>query len=226
MTEQNHQKLIVEYQQAVRTRVRLRRSLMGVAFGAFILFGIMLWDAGKGFASHGLNTVKQEVTDQIQANSNQYTNSLSNAAENVLAAYKAAAFVQVQRDLPKFEAITQRELNTLNKFTQERWKDFEKELLAMSKDHASIVDEEMRKIVAPERAKQILEKYGDEMNGRFENFVKTSFGDHVRVGEEIAANLNHISELEPDIGHPVSIHHSLGLLLELAGIEFQEIDNL
>ena len=113
----------------------------------------------------------------------------------------------------------------MNKFTQERWKDFEKELTAMAKDQEKIVEEELNKIVSEERAHQIIEKYGDEMNSRLENFVMKTFGQHVRVGEQIAANLAHITELEPDVEHPVSIHHSVGLLLELAGLEFQDIEN-
>ena len=225
MSQENHARLIEEYHEAVSGRARLRRILTSVMLAAFVVFGMLLYSNGKTFASSGLKSVHAELSDHLRSNGPHYADSLAHVAGGVATAYKDAALKQLKTDLPKLEKVTEKELGELNNFTQKRWGDFEKELATMSKEQEAIIREELGKIVSEGRAKEIAANYGTELDERIQRFLTSSFTEHLRVGEQIAHNLNRITELEPDINPPLDVNHAIGLTLELAGLEIQDIEN-
>ncbi len=223
MSENQHEQLMAEYHRVIAQRNSARRLLMGFCILTIMIFGMFTWRAGEGFAHQGLQVVGDQVGQHLQANSQEYTLMLSKTATQILSAYRLAISRQIEKDLPKLEVVTHEELTKLNQYTQARWKDFEYELKNMSADHEKIMKEELAKILTEEQANELFLAYGLEVEGRMQTFLKSAFGEHLRVGEQIASNIHRITELEPELSHPVDVHHAIGLILELAGLEFQNM---
>ena len=225
MSDDTTQELISKYQESVRARARARWCISGIVLCAIAVFCLQLWRDAVHFSNYGVGEVKEQVSNHLLSNSSSYLQPLSQATSQVAERYQRVILNQIEKDLPKFEAVAHRELVKLEQFSQKRWQDFEREFQSMATEQMTVVTAALEGIVGKERATQIAKHYGNEVDREIATLLNTAFAKQIKVGENIAHNVDRLSELEPRGSKPISVHQSIGLALELAGLEMQEMDS-
>jgi len=202
-------------------RTVVRRSISLLIVGVIAIGVCAIWATVTDFRYHRLT----EFTAALNAEAARISPSLVRDARgmvNRLYPHYVTCFAEMfERDWDKMRTEAHTQIEMLDAYAQSKWPEIEKALLDVVLTSQDVLQEELHKVLPAAEARQIKLAYGEALEAKRDEIMSGRYRPHIEVAREIGVKLEQIVATEPDIQPPVDMKETLGILLELAGVELQ-----
>jgi hypothetical protein len=219
----NDNKLIENYEVACKKLKRARMSVSGLILSLILGFALISICTVKDFAKNDIAQVASLVVQNFSNDSANYSALLSGAVNRILPVYQKALSSQIEKDTPLVQAAVQRETELFYKHVENKWPEFDREINELAKAQQMEIQTALAKVVGQDQAEKIKNNYGEAISAMVEDLANQELKTHAAAGRGIGQNLYLLLETESDLPKPVDLNEAVGLLLELAGVELQNI---
>ena len=215
------QALIETYQSGTRKRRRARRCITWLILGVVAAFGLGLRSIILDFTGRRAPDFRAALGDEAGRLAPRLGADLGAMSQRLYPVYAASFQSAFTRQGPEMQRLGLEEMRKLDAHAQACWPRIEAGLSDVVSNAESTAQTEMARFVTPQEAEGISVAYGAALQERLDTLMSTTLKQHVAVASEIGTNLSLLVATEPDIRSPVNMQNTLGMLLELTGVEMQ-----
>jgi hypothetical protein len=216
------QELIAAYQLSEKRRAQARRSVTLVILGVIAIYVSLLWGTIRDFKVNHMSEFTAALGVEAVGLAPQVTADMRAMVNRLYPHYVSTFQMMFERDWPKIQAQGLKEMNALDEHARSRWPQIETEINNLVLTSEDVARDELGKFVSEADVQTIAIAYGEAIKGKVDVVLTTTLKDHVNVSKQIGENLEKMCATEPDIVKPIDMKTTLGMMLEVAGIEIQK----
>lgn len=215
------EELIKRFHESEHKKAVARRAVTLLILGVIVLYVGVIWSVVMNFRYNRL----PEFTTALSAEASSMAPGLVQDVRdmaNRLYPHYLSVFQQIfERDWDKIQQEITKQLGLLDTYAQSKWPEVEKGILELVDSTEEVAKEEMAKFVSPGEAEEIALSYDRQIKAKCNDLLGARLKEHVKAAESIGVSLDKMMAAEPDVAPPVDLAKTLGMMLELSGIELQ-----
>lgn len=219
----SNEQLIEDYRLSVSQKNRAKLAITGLVLTTVAVFTFLAWSSLNGFFVLAVPEISNLLAARMSDNADNYLSSINGTASKVIPVYSKEFQRVLKQDWSLIENAGEAELVALNKYSQNKWPEIEKQLSKIASDQNDVIRIELEKALGKDKGQKIAESYTLAALSNYNKFIQSHFSQHAATGHTVGVNLRKIVEKEPDVSSDVDIHQAFGLALEVVGLELQEL---
>lgn len=214
------EEIIQEFRESSKKLKSISRYLTLGIVGVILLFLVLILGSFKNFANQGVPQLVVSLQGHAGPLAQKYGPKLSQAMSTALPAFASSFHKTLEKDMPKIEEQMSSEAEKLEKYLENKWPDYEKEIHRMIVEQEDVIRREFSGVLSEDKAENLALAYGQAVTLKYHQFLHKDMNKHVDAADQIAQNLQKIGDEEKS-SEPLNMQEALGLFLELAGLELQ-----
>ncbi|MEO0794173.1 MAG: hypothetical protein AAFX93_03370 [Verrucomicrobiota bacterium] len=214
-------RLIDELQTAQRDRRNARNimtALIAIVVVVFVFLGIQ---EVSQFQDEELDKFAEALAIEATDLGPQIGEDISQAFNRLGPVYEKAFVDVFQRDEEQYYTVLSDEYIGLQQHAQSSWPKIEEALAELVVTQEDTARTELAKFVDREKLADLSYHYNQALQDYLSKYMEGRFAVNLEVSEDIVNKLNQIAEDEKDMSPP-DTKYTIGLMLELLGLEMQE----
>ncbi|GHB99190.1 hypothetical protein [Cerasicoccus arenae] len=213
-------RLIEELQAAQRDRRNARNimtALIAIVVVVFIFLGLQ--EINK-FQEEELGEFATALSEEAGQLAPVIAKDLGEAFDRLVPVYEEA-FVEVfKENEEEYYAILSDEYISLQQHAQGAWPKIEEAMAQLVVEQEETASAELMKFIPRDKLANLSVYYNEALQKYLSHYMEGKFAVNMEVSQDIINKLNQIAEEEDDLT-PGDVKYTLGLLLELVGLEIQ-----
>lgn len=213
-------RLIEELQAAQRDRRNARNIMTALIAIVVVVFVFLGYQEVSRFQEEELEVFAQALSDEAVDLAPDIADDLGAAFDRLAPVYEEA-FVEVfNENEEEYYALLSDEYIGLQQHAQAAWPKIEEALAQLVVDQEETASKELQKFIPRDKLANLSVYYNQALEKYLSEYMEGKFAVNLEVSQDIINKLNQIAEEEQDL-KPDDVKYTLGLMLELLGLEIQ-----
>ncbi|WP_309386292.1 hypothetical protein [Cerasicoccus frondis] len=218
-------RLIEELQSAQRDRRNARNIMTALVLIVVVIFIFLGIQEVNEFQEEELDDFALALGDEVSQMAPKIGQDLSDAFNRLAPAYEAA-FVEVfEENEELYYEVLSDEYIGLQLHAQAAWPKIEEALAKLVIEQEETASAELSKFIPRDKLANLSIYYNEALENYLAEYMEGKFAVNLEVSQDIINKLNQIAEEEESL-KPTDVKFTLGLLLELLGLEIQEASEI
>ncbi|WP_309399013.1 hypothetical protein [Cerasicoccus maritimus] len=218
-------RLIEELQSAQRDK-RNARNIMTVLVLIIVVFFIFLGiQEVKKFQEEELDDFATALSDEAAELVPVLGEDLSNSFNRLVPAYETAFVDVFQENEELYYEVLSDEYIGLQVHAQDAWPQIEEALAELVVQQEETASAELSKFIPRDKLANLSVYYNEALDNYLTEYMEGKFAVNLEVSQDIINKLTQIAE-EDQTMQPTDVRFTLGLMLELLGLEIQQASEI
>jgi len=213
-------RLIDELQAAQRDRRNARNVMTALIAVVVVVFVFLGFQEVSEFQDEELEVFGEALSYEIAELAPEIGDDLREAFDRLGPVYEDAFVKVFNRDEEEYYEVLSDEYIGLQQHAQQAWPRFEEALAELVIEQEETARTELNRIVDREKLADISFYYNEALEEYLTEYFEGKFAVNLDVSESIINKLTRIAEEEREM-NPSDSKYTLGLMLELLGLEMQ-----
>jgi len=213
-------RLIEELQAAQRDRRNARNIMSALIAIVVVVFVFLGYQEVAKFQDEELEVFADALSVEAADLAPQIADDIGNAFDRLAPIYEDAFVVTFNRDEEKYYEVLSEQYIELQQHAQQSWPKIEEAMAQLVVDQELTASQELEKFIPREKLANLSVFYNEALESYLSEYMEGKFAVNLDVSEDIINKLSIIAEEEQTL-KPDDVKYTLGMMLELLGLEIQ-----